>query len=102
MQWRFVPVEQGPEAFSPCIAYVHQHNGSVWCRSQHLNPGKYKQNRLREKLITMARQNKRELPAGVSSCCTMQSYAMACPAVLCCVCKVLHDFVAHDQVISDL
>ena len=34
-------------------------------RAGHLNPGRYKQNKLRETLTRMARTNKKTLPEGV-------------------------------------
>ena len=40
----------------------------IWCyRAGHLNPGRYKQNKLRETLTRMAKNNKKTLPEGVSS-----------------------------------
>ena len=68
---------RGPEAnlntmtlslacFRQCVVVVVRGVVFLFCRAGHLNPGRYKQNKLRETLTRMAKNNKKTLPEGVS------------------------------------
>ena len=54
-------------------------------RSSHLNPGRYKQNKLRQTLTRMAQLNKKTLPEGVSPLAAASSLSSACLSNSCSV-----------------